>query len=132
MHFSQSVWLLPLHPSILHRCGIAKSLGCDQWSKLSYDIHGLARLLVLFSYSEPESSLAGFEKWVGQSVAFDLSQLCIALPLHVPERITNQWYSSFCCTELLPALCFQSMSWQDSLKLDEEWLLVAISSLVRP
>ena len=36
LHFSQSVWLLPLHPSILHRCGIAKSLGCDQWLKPSY------------------------------------------------------------------------------------------------
>ena len=67
------------------------------------DIHGLARLLVLFSYSEPESSLAGFEKWVGRRVPFDLSQLCIALPLHVPERITNLWCSSFCCPELLPA-----------------------------
>ena len=95
-------------------------------------IHGLARLLVLFSSSEPDSSLAVFENWVGWWVAFDLSQVCIVLPLRIPKRITNPWRSSFCCPELLPVPCIQSMHWQDSLKLDEEWLLLAIFSFGTP
>ena len=127
LHFSQSMRLLPLHPSILHLCGIAISLGCGQWSKSSYQhswFGKTAGFVFLFR--------TGQENWVGQRVAFSLSQLCIVLPLHVPERTTNPWCSSFYCPELLPTPYIQSMDWQDSLKLDEEWLLLATFSFGRP